>query len=272
MFKTAVKSFLKELSDIYFKGRLPRSAAALAYNLTLSVFPLLLCLGVLFGSYGGLAEVLREVMSGFFPESDVELLTGYLYLGTGSAGKAVFAAGAIMLLTSSSAAFRTLENTMADIFGTYAEPGIGRILLSFLWSVLFFLGVYVSCAIILSGSFFTSALSEALGIEALRKSWFIMRFPVLFLLMYFLILGTYFVTVPKCARGVKRGTGAFCAAAALVIVSAVFSWGVGQTQRYDIVYGSIASVIILMIWFYISSLIVVTGGALNAVIGKRIKY
>ncbi len=230
-----------------------------------------MCLGALFGGSRELVVTLEDVFSGFFPDAEIELMLGYLTFGTGAYGRAVFIAGAVMLLSSGSAAFRTLEHTMADIHGTLPDPGARRILLSFLWSVLFLAGIYLSCVIMILGGRITAVLAADLGFPILGRIWLIMRFPILFVVLYFIILGTYVVTNPKSARGTGKGTGAFCAAAALVIVSALFSWGIGNSSRYDVVYGSIASVIILMIWFYICSLIIITGNALNAVIAKRIK-
>ena len=225
----------------------------------------------MFGGSRELTEVVDEMLSGFFPESDIELMTGYLTFGTRGYGRAVFIAGAVMLLSSGSAAFRTLEHTMADIHGTLPDPGARRIFLSFLWSVLFLAGIYISCAIMILGGRITAVLAADLGSPILGKIWLVIRFPILFVVLYFIILGTYVVTNPKSARGTGKGTGAFCAAVALVIVSALFAWGIDRSSRYDVVYGSIASVIILMIWFYICSLILITGNALNAVIAKRIK-
>ena len=40
------------------------------------------------------------------------------------------------------------------------------------------------------------------------------------------------------------------AALALVVASGLFSWFIGLSSRYSLVYGSLVSLIILLIWLY----------------------
>ena len=59
--------------------------------------------------------------------------------------------------------------------------------------------------------------------------------------------------------------GAILAAAALVGASALFSWFIGMSSRYSLVYGSLASVIILLVWLYLCGNILILGNVVNCV-------
>ena len=55
----------------------------------------------------------------------------------------------------------------------------------------------------------------------------------------------------------------------LVLVSMLFSYFVGLSSRYPLIYGSLASIIIFMIWMYFCGQILIMGNALNVVLRRK---
>ena len=51
----------------------------------------------------------------------------------------------------------------------------------------------------------------------------------------------------------------------MVAASAVFSWFIDLSSRYALVYGSLASLIILLVWLYLCGNIVILGSCFNRV-------
>ncbi|MEA4954313.1 MAG: YhjD/YihY/BrkB family envelope integrity protein, partial [Pseudoflavonifractor sp.] len=49
------------------------------------------------------------------------------------------------------------------------------------------------------------------------------------------------------------------------LASVLFSWFIGLSSRYSLVYGSLASVIILMVWLYLCGNILILGNCVNRV-------
>ena len=256
---------LLQIADIYLKCRVARSSAALSYSLTLSVFPLLICLSIMLGSLELKAEDIVYFGRGIIPESAIGFIETYFSYASGGNTRALFAAAIMMLLASSSAAFRSLENTMADIHGASRSPKLNRLILSFVFSLVFLVSIYMSCGIILSGKWIFMKLSEYLSLTLFARIWNWLRFFVLFFIMYVMILGVYAVTAPLEYRRINRGTGAFIAAVSIVMMSILFSWFIGMSVRYTLVYGSLASIIILMIWFYLCCMVLILGNAVNVV-------
>jgi membrane protein len=82
-------------------------------------------------------------------------------------------------------------------------------------------------------------------------------------MMFTVIYGLYILSAPKATRKRDRLPGALLAASALVGVSAVFSRMISESAKYAMVYGSLASVIILMTWIYMCCVIIVTGNVFN---------
>ena len=72
---------IKRLGELYLKSNIPRSAAALAYSLTMSLFPLIICLYTLLGrNYERMLQVLELADKFLSPETTRYLKSFLLYL------------------------------------------------------------------------------------------------------------------------------------------------------------------------------------------------
>ena len=58
-------------------------------------------------------------------------------------------------------------------------------------------------------------------------------------------------------------------AVALVVASLLFSLIMSRSTRYSLVYGSLASLIILLLWLYLCSNIFILGNVVNCVLERR---
>jgi membrane protein len=65
--------------------------------------------------------------------------------------------------------------------------------------------------------------------------------------------------------------GAVVFAVGWVVATVLFSWYVSQFGRYNQLYGSIGGVIVLLLWAYLSSFLLLLGAALNAVLEERLQ-
>ena len=61
------------------------------------------------------------------------------------------------------------------------------------------------------------------------------------------------------------------AALAIVAASVLFSWFIGMSSRYALVYGSLASLIILLVWLYLCGNILLMGAVVGRVLENRLK-
>ncbi|SIG93882.1 putative ribonuclease BN [Mycobacteroides abscessus subsp. abscessus] len=63
--------------------------------------------------------------------------------------------------------------------------------------------------------------------------------------------------------------GAIFATAGWILASLAFSYYVGNFANYTAAYGSIGAIIVLMVWFYLTGVIIILGGEVNAYVSKR---
>ena len=259
--------FLSELVEIYFDKRVSRSAAELAYFLILSFFPLLICLNYFVGKLNLDPDTLVQALAPVFPRDSLGILTDYLTYISQNQSTALLVGGLGMTVYSASAAFRALMNIMEDIYDRQSYQGLRQILASVLFSVLLLLTIYLSMLVVLTGEWLMNLASRFrwMSVLELLLNWQWMRFLMLFGLVLLFILLVYRMSAPRGKPRPPVFSGALLASAALVGASALFSWFIGMSSRYSLVYGSLASVIILLVWLYLCGNIIILGNVFNCV-------
>ena len=256
--------FIRDMVELYFEKRVSRSAAELAYFFILSFFPLIICVNALVGMLRLDIQSVLEVADTFIPAGVQSILTDYLgYIGGNQSG--LLTAGIIMTLFSASAAFRALMNIMDDIYEQKRYEGLRQVVASVLYSVLLLVTIYVSGVVVLTGNWFFRLLEDLLPFDLPETNWPWMRFVILFCLVLLLILIVYRLSAPRGDPAPPVLTGAFLASIALVAASGLFSYFIGMSTKYSLVYGSLASVIILMVWLYLCGNILILGNVFNCV-------
>lgn len=269
-----VVSFLLDLIAVCRRVGISRSAAALSYFLILSLFPLLLCLSGLVGRFHlDLRELLLS-LDYLLPPDVLTLLTGYVE-DAAQASSAPLWAGALTLLVSASAGLRALLLTMDQIFRTEARHPAGGLLASLLLSGLLLLTIYLSIAAVCTGGWFFRFLLAHVPIRvqplpAPIRLWRWLRWLLLFSLFLLLVLGIYCLGTPRSSVSYRAVlTASLCTALAVAVGSALFSLFLSFSSRYDLVYGSLASLILLLVWLYACGTLLLLGAAALQVWARR---
>ena len=265
----SLKRIVIDMTDIYLKKRVSRSAAAMAYFFTLSIFPMLICVYAMLGNFLPSADTIIEFTEGLIPSETMSALLDYFNYIRMNKSPSMLMAGLAVMATSSAAAIRTLNSIMGDIQGKSRFQGIFAVAFSFILSLILLAVIYFAVVVIITGNWFINFLDEKLVIfSSITGTWNWLRFLMLFAMLLLIIYGVYVMTMPKGARK-SLMPGAVFASVLLVLVSMVFSWFIGLSSKYPLVYGSLASVIILMFWLYICGTILIMGNVLNVVLRRH---
>ena len=259
---------IKEMTEIFVRKQVARSAAALSYYLTISVFPFLICVSAILGSIHVQQSDMIAFLAEILPSNVNSVVTGiFAYMSRFNSGL-IISIGVAALLTSSSAAFRSFTGIMGEIQGKRRFGGIWDGVFSFIFSIALIVAIYISGFVILSGEWLMQIVEEYLGFRNILSYWTWIRFVLLFLLLFAFIYGVYIVSAPKETKRTHRLPGAFCATVVLVIASAVYSRLITASIRYALLYGSLASFIIIMIWLYTCGIILIMGNVFNVSLRK----
>ena len=267
--------FVKEMVELYFSKHVSRSAAELAYFLILSVFPTLICINAFIGLLHLDINAVMEAAATFVPRESLGVVGEYLRYITYNQTRPLLIAGIFMTLFTASATFRALMNIMDDIYERRSYKGIRQLIASVLFSILFLITIYLSIVVLLTGEWLFHLIEQYLHVNTAYFSWIWdwqwLRFLILFFLVLLFVLLTYRLSAPRGKPRPPILTGGVLAAVALVAASALFSWFIGMSSRYSLVYGSLASVIILLVWLYLCGNILILGNVFNCVWYKHKK-
>lgn len=264
--------FLLDMIEIYFDKRVSRSAAELAYFLILTFFPILICINAFVGVLEIDPGVVLNTLAPFLPGSLLGVVSDYITYISVNESSALLLAGVFMTLVSASAAMRGLMDSMADIYERESYGGVSKVVFSVIFSLLLLVTIYVSMVAVLTGNWFFNLLRRYLPAwipEIHMVSWNWTRFVALFGLMFVLMVLVYRMAAPRSKPRVPVLTGALLASIALVGASMIFSYFIGMSSNYSLVYGSLASVIILLVWLYLCGNIVILGNVFNCVRYRR---
>lgn len=257
--------FLRSFSRMYSTKRLPRASAALSYYLTMTFFPLIICLYTLLGNSYDKAMSVLSFTEHLMASETVDFLEDFLYYVAENNSIAMMMAGIAVLLTSASAAVRSLQGTIGELQGGQRFQGALGYLFSVVFSLVFLATLYFAILVMLTGRTVIERLNQLLPFIDISQSWRYVRFLVLAGIEYFICLGVYEVS-KRSWDSYKTWPGALLATIALVGVSIAFSVFIDASAKYPLVYGSLASIILLMMWLYFCCTVIFCGAAVNIVI------
>ena len=123
----------------------------------------------------------------------------------------------------------------------------------------------VALALVISGPV-AESIGNAFGIgSAAVTAWDIAKWPVMAVIISLIFSLLYFATPNVKQPKFKWFTaGGFLALFVWIVASAVFAFYVANFSSYSKTYGSLAAVIVFLVWLWISNLAVLFGAEFNA--------
>ncbi|MFD0774539.1 YihY/virulence factor BrkB family protein [Streptomonospora algeriensis] len=243
-------------------------AAALTYYAILSIFPALLVLVSLLGLAGPAAtQALTNAISAA-PADVASVLTTILenvQRNQGTAGIFGLIGLALALWSASGyiAAFMRASNVIYDVpegRPIYKTLPI-RVGITLAMVVLLTLA---AVAVVVTGGL-AEQVGSLLGLGSVAVTvWSIAKWPVL-LLVVILIISLLYWASPNAKRGFRWVTaGSVLAIVIWLLASAAFAVYVANFASYNATYGSMAGVIIFLVWLWITNIAILLGEELNS--------
>ena len=267
-----------EMAHTYIRVGVARSAAALSYFLILTLFPLLVCVNYFIGLFHLNLEHFLTTLDQFLPAGVLAILSDYLSYVADIQSPALLLASLFTILLSASAGLRTLLLTMDQLYEREVVHPFRRLAASVMLSLLLLLTVYLSVVVIFTGDWFFTLLrshlpdylARLLPLEALSGLWVWLRYLLLFCFVLLLVLAIYRLGTPRRFRSSRKLLlSSLFTAVSLVAGSLLFSWFIGLSSRYSMLYGSLASLIILLVWLYFCGNVLLLGALLSRVLEVR---
>lgn len=260
------KQFAKELRQQFKDDRILNSAAAQAFYLTLAIFPALICVLSLlpYLPIANLHKALMDLVRQVLPGEAARTLTSVVdSLTEPRGGLLSFSFLGTLLIASSgmAAVIKQLNITYHAEERSFLKTRALALLLTVLGGIL----LVVTFALVVLGGRLQSWIAASLGWSDLLLTVFATFRWVVIVAALLLAFAAIYYWAPNVEQKFRWVTpGAAIGVLALILATLGFRLYVDNFGRYGATYGSIGALIVLMLWLYVSGLMLLVGAEVNA--------
>jgi membrane protein len=252
------------------KDELMGRAAQLAYYGLLALFPALIFLTALMGLFS-VQSFMPELMSylrNVLPEDALSMVEGFLNQVAEGSGVNILSLGALGALWASSSGVTAIMDALNVVYNVKEDRRpFWRVRLVAIFLTIGLAGfVIVSLGLVFYGPTIGHWVADRMGFgEAFTWIWNVLQWPIVAGLMLVVVEAVYHICPDRRYKRWRLMTpGSVSAVTMWLMVSLAFKAYVDNFSNYNKVYGSIAGVIVLMLWFYWTGLVLLLGGEINA--------
>lgn len=269
--RTAFGQVVTQLAQRFFAHDVGRDSAALSYYLLFALFPLMIFVSTLLGLLHLDVASTTEWLGQVVPAEVVGVLENYLTYVTDHPSRQLLAFSAVFSIWFPMRATSALLHSMRKAFGQDKPRSVlGTQLRNFLFSI----GVVVTITLVMLltvvGGRALEWLSRLVVLpDSFIQAWGYRRFIILALVMAIAVGSLYML-----AQGQRRPVrellpGVLGSLAVWLGLSMFFSYYVEHRAHYSELYGSIAAIIVVLLWLFISGMVLIMGAELSAVLAER---
>jgi membrane protein len=243
-------------------------AAALSYYFLFALFPALLFLTALlsFLSVEGLQERLMAYTREVLPPDAASTVERTMTEVVGARRTGLVSIGLLVMLWASSNGMVSLMNTMNVVFDvTERRPLWKRRLLAIVLTLTFAVFIVAALVLMVFGPPIGAMVAGWLGLgDVFRRVWAVVNIPIVIACALIGIQLVYYLAPAGARRWRWVTPGATFALLAWLVMSYGLRLYVGRFANYSATYGSIGGVILLMLWLYRTSVVVLVGAEIDA--------
>ena len=246
-------------------------AAALTYYSVLSIFPGLVAIFSLLGIVGqgqAASDAVLEIIGQVAPGDTAKAIRGPIeQMASSPAAGFALVTGVLLAIWSASGYIGAFSRAMNRIYEIEEGRPFWKLKPAQLLVTIISIVLVLICVLILviSGPV-TDAVGGALGIgDAAQTVWSIAKWPVLAFIVVLTVAILYYAT-PNAKQPKFRwiSLGALLAIVVLAIATVAFGFYVANFSNYDRTYGSLAGVIVFLLWLWIANLALLFGAEFDA--------
>ena len=251
------------LTERFRDARLGVSASSLTFTTVLALVPLFavgLAVFAAFPVFGKFQDTIqRWLIESLVPESIARQVLSYLTQFSRKASR-LGSVGLVAVLMSAVFLMVTIERTLGQIWGLQRQRPLAQRVLLY-WSSIT-LGPLLLGASLAITSYVVTASSDVVNVLPGSIRWLLDSFE--FLLLIACVSGLYFYVPYTRVRWRHAITAGFLVAGALELAKKGMAFYLLQVPTYSLIYGAFAALPILLVWIYVTWLLVLLGAVLAA--------
>lgn len=268
-----LKDGIKLLCKNYFRHNVGINAASLAYYLLFAIFPLLIFVSNLLGVLELDISAVTATITQILPKEIVSVTESYLQYVSDTSSHTLMWFSLVFSIWFPMRAVQGLMVAVRRAFGLERpeRPFFYKIK-QLIFTLIFIFAVSAALALSIVGegalSFVNSFFEKDTAIfsELVLGLWQYLRFLPIAVLMVTAIGALYCAALDKMPPLKTVLPGLAVALVSWMVVSIAFSFYVENFGNYSIIYGALGTVMVLLIWLYLTAVILILGAEFNAAI------
>ncbi len=266
---TGAKGVISRMLSRFFDHKVPKTGAALAYFLLFAFFPMLIFVNALMGFFQIDLTGFMETSGNIIPVYVKDLVNDYfVYLGA-KQSIGLMIAGILLFIYLASRAVNILINAVNKAYGIEeSRSGGWKMVMSFFVIIVLMLQMLFTMGILIIGNYFAQWAND--NLHLLGKYDFLWRyvaFAIVAVSGFFILVLMYSMSPNKKISFKQAMPGALVAEIGWLIVSVIYSFYLrGTYGGTSSLYGSLQSITVLLLWLYLSGIILTIGGEVNAML------
>ncbi|MCR8849456.1 YihY/virulence factor BrkB family protein [Rossellomorea sp. SC111] len=262
------KGFSKSLFANISANDITGLAAQIAYYFLLSLFPLLIFVVTLLPylpfDQGDILGLVRD----FAPGETMSMIEETLQDVMSNRNSGLLSVSIIATIWSASNGMNAIVKSLNRAYDveesrSFIATRLMSILLTFAMILVFVIALLLPVFGKQIGLFLFSQFGFS---DQFLTIWNGIRWAITPIILFIIFVGLYFFAPSKRIKCISAFPGAIFATLGWVLASLAFSYYVGSFGNYSATYGSIGGIIVLMIWFYLTGIIIMIGGEINALV------
>ncbi|UQZ36106.1 ribonuclease [Paenibacillus sp. PK3_47] len=246
-------------------------SAQLTYYLILSLFPFLIFLMTLIGYANISLEDKIKDLEQVMPLEAVSLIEEILQDVAQGRNEALLSFGMLGTLWAASKGINAIIKGLNRAYEIDESREFWKIRgIAFLATLIIGFVILLSILLLVLGGWLKAQVFQLFDLPyGFQKLWDLLQYAVPLLVLFLVFTLLYWIAPSRRLALREVIPGAFFSTIGWIATSVLFSIYVNQFSDFTKTYGSLGGVMILLIWLYISSMILLAGGEINAILLDR---
>ena len=271
--RTGFGRLAADMVQRYYAHDVARDSAALTYYLLFAIFPLLIFISTLLGLLELDIAYITSVLEPLFPADVLNVVRSYLEYVSANPSRQLLWFSLVFSIWFPMRASGCLMHSLRKAFGRSAPESLWRsqlrILLFTVWLIVV---IAVTLGLVVVGRTVLEFVGRFVSVtEAFITAWSSLRFVVLALVMVVTLVLLYMLSQGQRRPLREVLPGVASSLAAWMVLSMAFSYYVEHVGQYSVLYGSIATVIVVLLWLYMSGQVLILGAEFSAALTEAKK-
>ncbi|UOQ95462.1 YihY/virulence factor BrkB family protein [Halobacillus shinanisalinarum] len=266
-----VISYIKEVLAEFQKDNIPILGAAQAYYYLLAIVPMVILLLSILPYLNIDTETVMGFMQNVVPGGTVEIFRENIVSLVEQPKGGLLTVGIIGTLWSASNGVNAFIQSANIAYNVDETRSFIKVrLLSIILTIGMVIAIVVALALPIFGDVIINFLTNFLGLPEQTVILFqVLRWVISIIVMSAILMALYHIAPNKSLPFPEILPGAIITAILWQLISLAFSFYVSNFGNYSATYGSLGGIIILMLWFFITGIILMVGAEINVIHHRR---